>query len=307
MPKQLIKILFAGLQNSGKTSILLTLQKKYSQIGGLKPTIGVERVGLEILGYDIKVWDLGGQEEFREKYFEKKEEYFSSTDLLFYVVDIFDTRKFYEALTYYLKIVQVFREEGNMPQVVVLLHKFDPDLQTDEIVLKNLEKVQVLFTQEDIDATFFNTTIYNVWTLIQGFSYGVISLSKKEKALETQIQEFAQKTDSPFILLLDRNRVMIGNYKEDEMHKILGERLMPMIDIYSDVSNYSIYKLTNLIAQLSELTLFIKQIQVKEEPFYLMVVSRSKEIGAILEKTLPAFVNELEETLEEFLIPFQNL
>ena len=307
MVKDMIKILLAGLQNSGKTSILLALQKKYSQIGSLKPTIGVERTGIDILGYNIKVWDLGGQEEFREKYFEKKDEYFTETDILFYVIDTLDSRKYYEALTYYLKIVEVFKEQGKIPQVILFFHKFDPDLRNDDIVIKNLDKVRALFTQEEIKATFFNTTIYNEWSLIQGFSFGVVSLSKKEKALEAQLQEFAQKTESTYLLLLDKNRVMIGSYKEDEMHRILGERLMPIIDIYSDISTFSVYKLTNLIAQLSELNLFLKLIQVKEEPFYLMIVSRSQEIGAIIEKVLPEFVKNLEETLEGFLQPLPTI
>ncbi len=307
MVKQMIKILFAGLQNSGKSSIILTLQKKYSQIGGIRPTKGVERVGLDILGYNIRVWDLGGQEEFREKYFEKKDEYFSETDLLFYVVDLLDSRKYYESLTYFLKIIEVFKEQGNLPKIVIFIHKYDPDIQNDEMILKNLEKVRVLFTQENLDAEVFNTTIYNEWTLIQGFSFGVVSLSKKEKALQTRLQEFAEKTDSTYILLLDKNRVMIGSYKEDEMHRILGERLMPIIDVYSDISTFSMYKLTNLIAQLSDLTLFLKLIQVKDDPFYLMIISRSKEIGAIIEELLPEFVKELEETLEDFLVPFQNV
>ena len=100
---------------------------------------------------------------------------------------------------------------------------------------------------------------------------------------------------------------MIGNYKEDEMHRVLGERLMPIIDVYSDISTFSMYKLTNLIAQLSELSLFLKLIQVNEDPFYLMIVSRSQEIGTIIETQLPEFVKNLEETLEDFLIPFQNI
>ncbi|MHA1132467.1 MAG: ADP-ribosylation factor-like protein [Candidatus Helarchaeota archaeon] len=304
---KLIKVLIAGLQNSGKTSILLALQRKYSQIGGVKPTKGVERTGIEILGHIIKVWDLGGQEEFREKYFEKQEEYFGETDLLFYVVDILDSRKYYEALSYYLKIIEIFKNQREkLPQIVIFIHKYDPDLQNDEIIIKNVEKVRALFTQEDIVAEFFDTSIYNEWSLVQGFSYGIVSLSRKEKALKTQLAEFANKTDSIYVLLLDKNRVMIGNYKEDEMHRILGERLMPIIDIYSDIKTFSIYKLTNLIAQLSQLTLFLKQIQVKGDSFYLMIVSRSQEIGTILETILPKFVKNLEETLKDFLMPFQK-
>ncbi len=304
----MVKVLVAGLQNSGKTSILLALQKKYSRIGGVKPTKGVERTGFDILGLNMKVWDLGGQDEFREKYFQKQEEYFSETDVLFYVIDLLDSRKYYESLSYFLKIIEVFKEQGMVPHIVLFIHKFDPDLQNDEMVIKNIEKIRVLFVQEGLETTFFTTSIYNEWTLVQGFSYGVLSLSKKEseKTLEIQLEQFAKKTNSTFILLIDKNRVMIGSYKEDEMHKILGERLMPLIDIYTDISNLSMYKLTNLMAQLSDLYLLLQRIQVKDDFYYLLIISRSKHIGELLEKSLPEFVANMEETLEEFLVPFKT-
>jgi len=306
MNKKMLKVLFAGLHNSGKTSILLALQKKYSQISGIKPTKGVERVGFDVLGLDLKVWDMGGQTEFREKYFEK-EEYFSQTDVLFYVIDILDFRKYYEALTYFLKIIEIFKNQGKMPKIVIFIHKIDPDIQNDKIILENMQKIHLLFTQDEVEIAFFNTTIYNEWSIIQGFSYGLTSLSNKGPALETQLKEFASQTNSTFILLLDKNRVMIGSYKEDEMHKILGDRLMPIIDIYSDIRNLSHYKLTNLIAQLSDVNLFVQRIEVNKEPYYLMIISRSSSIGKVIEKTLPEFVKRLEETLEEFLLPIEKL
>ena len=308
MGRKMLKILFAGLQNSGKTSIILTLQKKYSQMTGIKPTRGVERTGLDNLGLDIKVWDLGGQEEFREKYFEKKEEYFTETDIMFYVIDVLDSRKFYESLTYYLKIIDIFKTYSEkLPQIIIFIHKFDPDLQDDEKILQNIEKVQVLFNQDSLETTFFNTSIYNEWTVIQGFSSGLTSLSKDEIALETKLKEFAQETDSSFVLLVDKNRMLIGNYKKDEMSKILGDRLLPMIDIYSDISNLSVYQLNNLIAQLSDMYLFLQKIQVKSAPYYLMIISHSKDIGLLLEKKLPTFVKQLEATIEQFLLTFQDL
>ena len=302
----MLKVLFAGLHNSGKTTILLALQKKYSQISGLKPTKGVERVGFDVLGLDLKVWDMGGQDEFREKYFEK-EEYFSQTDVLFYVIDVMDFRKYYESLTYFLKIVEVFKTQGIMPKIVIFIHKVDPDIQNDKIIVENIEKIHLLFTQENIEIAFFNTTIYNEWSIIQGFSYGLASLSKKGPVLEAQLKEFAEQTNSTFILLLDKNRVMIGSYTSDEMHKILGDRLMPIIDIYSDISNLSHYKLTNLIAQLSDVNLFVQRVEVNKDPYYLMIISRSSNIGEIIEKILPEFVKRLEETLEEFLLPIEKI
>jgi Ras-related GTP-binding protein A/B len=303
----MLKVLFAGLHNSGKTTILLALQKKYSQISGLKPTKGVERVGFDVLGLDLKVWDMGGQDEFRDKYFEKKEEYFSQTDILFYVIDVLDFRKYYESLTYFLKIVEVFKKQGIMPKIVIFIHKVDPDIQNDKIIVENIQKIHLLFTQEEGEIAFFETTIYNEWSIIQGFSYGLTALSKKRPALETQLKEFAEQTNSTFILLLDKNRVMIGSFKSDEMHKILGDRLMPIIDIYSDIGNLSHYKLTNLIAQLSDVNLFVQRVEVNKDYYYLMIISRSSNIGKIIEKTLPEFVKRLGETLKEFLLPIDKM
>lgn len=303
----MLKVLFAGLHNSGKTTILLALQKKYSQISGLKPTKGVERVGFDVLGLDLRVWDMGGQDEFREKYFEKKDEYFSQTDVLFYVIDVLDFRKYYESLTYFLKIIEVFKTHGKLPKIVIFIHKIDPDIQNDNIISENIEKIHLLFTQEGVEMAFFNTTIYNEWSIIQGFSHGLTSLSKKGPALETQLKEFAAQTNSTYILLLDKNRVMIGSFKADEMHKILGDRLMPIIDIYSDIGNLSHYKLTNLIAQLSDVNLFVQRVEVNKDPYYLMIISRSSNIGEIIEKPLPEFVKRLEGTLEEFLLPIDKI
>ena len=194
-----------------------------------------------------------------------------------------------------------------MPKIVIFIHKIDPDIQNDNLITENMQKIHLLFTPEEVEIAFFNTTIYNEWSIIQGFSYGLTSLSKKKASLETQLKEFATHTNSPFILLLDKNRVMIGIYKEDEQQKILGDRLMPIINIYSDVSSLSQYKLTNLIAQLGDMTLFVQQIEVNKDPYYLMIISRSVNIGGLLELTLPEFVKRLEGTLEEFLLPIDKM
>ena len=69
------KIIFAGLDNGGKTSIILTLQKKFSFLGNLRPTIGLDRTNLQemkCLGMDLFAWDFGGQKKFRDSYFKQR-------------------------------------------------------------------------------------------------------------------------------------------------------------------------------------------------------------------------------------------
>ncbi|MGQ4874124.1 MAG: ADP-ribosylation factor-like protein [Promethearchaeota archaeon] len=55
------KILFTGLDNAGKTSIILALQREFSKIAILSPTRGAQRRIFQFLGRDIAEWDLGGQ------------------------------------------------------------------------------------------------------------------------------------------------------------------------------------------------------------------------------------------------------
>ena len=62
------KILFTGLDDAGKTSIILALKREYSKIAIIKPTKGAQRRIFEFLGKDISEWDLGGQERYRISY-----------------------------------------------------------------------------------------------------------------------------------------------------------------------------------------------------------------------------------------------
>jgi GTPase SAR1 family protein len=68
-----IKIVFAGLEQGGKTSIIRTLERKKYVVEELKPTKGVERCQINVLDCVINEWDFGGQAEFRSQYLEKKE------------------------------------------------------------------------------------------------------------------------------------------------------------------------------------------------------------------------------------------
>ncbi len=63
LPKDLKKILFCGLENGGKTSILLMLDKRFSLLPTVKPTIKAKRTfhTNSLLGTSIVRWDLGGQ------------------------------------------------------------------------------------------------------------------------------------------------------------------------------------------------------------------------------------------------------
>ncbi|GAH76441.1 unnamed protein product, partial [marine sediment metagenome] len=104
------KVIFCGIDNAGKTSILHVLKKNYSFLNKLKPTKGIERSKSKILELEFVLWDLGGQKQYISQYFDRKELIFSDLSLLYFVVDIQDEIRFDNVLEYFQNIITVFRE-----------------------------------------------------------------------------------------------------------------------------------------------------------------------------------------------------
>ncbi|MFX1376083.1 MAG: ADP-ribosylation factor-like protein [Promethearchaeota archaeon] len=135
------KVLVAGLDAAGKTSLLSKFGGRLG-IGDMiatHPTKGVVRMKFGTSNLSLFIWDLGGQEEYRERYLNNPEQYFIQLDLLIYVIDVQDPNRFEESLDYFDKILTsiVMLEED--PYVLVFLHKYDPDLKGEPKILLNIE------------------------------------------------------------------------------------------------------------------------------------------------------------------------
>jgi len=76
-----VRILMLGLDNAGKTTIL----KKFNgeDISQISPTLGFNIKTLEHKGYNLNIWDVGGQKSLRSYW----RNYFETTDGLIWVVD----------------------------------------------------------------------------------------------------------------------------------------------------------------------------------------------------------------------------
>lgn len=82
-----MRLLMLGLDNAGKTTIL----KKFNgeDINSISPTLGFNIKTLEYQGYQLNVWDVGGQATIRSYW----RNYFEKTDGLIWVVDSSDQRR----------------------------------------------------------------------------------------------------------------------------------------------------------------------------------------------------------------------
>jgi len=73
------KILFTGLDDAGKTSIILALQREFEKIANIEPTKATQRRIFTLLGRAVSEWDLGGQKHYCISYLKNPGKYFDGT------------------------------------------------------------------------------------------------------------------------------------------------------------------------------------------------------------------------------------
>ncbi|GAB4307258.1 MAG: hypothetical protein Kow0069_04650 [Promethearchaeota archaeon] len=226
------KILFTGLDNSGKTSIILALQRQYARIALLKPTRQTQRRIFTYLGNTIAEWDLGGQARYRISYLRQPGRYFDNTSVCAFVVDVQDVKRFDEALAYFGDVLAKFEELKINPPVCVFFHKFDPDFvarsPSRQAELVDLLSGKFREVNDDRHLIFFYaTSIFEPWSVINAFSEILLLLYPKSELVDKTLQEFATKIDADGVLVLDHNALVLGQYFKTKQDREIFQATTP--------------------------------------------------------------------------------
>jgi len=89
-PERELRILLLGLDNAGKTTLLKQLASE--DVSHITPTQGFNIKSVQSEGFKLNVWDIGGQRKIRPYW----RNYFENTDILIYVIDSADPKRFEE-------------------------------------------------------------------------------------------------------------------------------------------------------------------------------------------------------------------
>jgi GTPase SAR1 family protein len=166
------KILLLGLDNTGKSSILLSLKENTNLLSylSLKPTKGMNIESFKTEEYSITCWDLSGQKIYREEFLKHFNNYSVEVDQIIFVIDIQDIDRYDLALEFLRNVIAELKMTNKKIEFSIFLHKYDPNIKSlekfkdiDEIVnLRLIKKIN-----EIISPTFnykiFKTTIYSVF------------------------------------------------------------------------------------------------------------------------------------------------
>ncbi|XP_014673158.1 PREDICTED: ADP-ribosylation factor-like protein 3 isoform X1 [Priapulus caudatus] len=118
IPDRELRILLLGLDNAGKTTLLKQLASE--DIAHITPTQGFNIKSVQSEGFKLNVWDIGGQRKIRPYW----RNYFENTDVLIYVIDSADRKRFEETGVELAELL----EEEKLSGVPLLIYANKQDL-----------------------------------------------------------------------------------------------------------------------------------------------------------------------------------
>lgn len=281
------KILFTGLDTAGKSSIILALQREFSKIAILKPTRGAQRRIFEFLGKEISEWDLGGQISYRISYLKNPGKYFDGTEIAIYVIDIQNKPRIPEALSYLNDVIEQFHKLEIEPPIYVFFHKYDPALvksapnEMNTLMLNLKEKIKNIANYKKL--YFYNTSIYELSTIINAMSEILLALFPKANLIEKTIKEFANKVKGDGAVIIDDNSLLIGSYyKNDEIKNLLNSStpyFLTLNDSFKEMPSPSGKIEDQMVVQRFGKYFVFKQINLKKgtTPYYLLLLKDTPE------------------------------
>ncbi len=164
------KIVLIGLDNSGKTSIVLSLKGDRNLLSfySLKPTPGLKIDDIITDSTKFHVWELGGQQIYIKKYLEDFDAYTQNVDKIIFVIDVQDSKRYEVAIGYFEDVVEKFRGAKAFPEISLFLHKYDPNLEgneeySDRVLNEKIVNKVTKIVASEFPLSIFKTTIYTVF------------------------------------------------------------------------------------------------------------------------------------------------
>ncbi|MBY8988193.1 MAG: hypothetical protein KGD61_07035, partial [Candidatus Lokiarchaeota archaeon] len=221
-------------------------------------------------------------------------------------IDIQNKIRLPEAISYLKDVVEQFYKLEIAPPIYIFLHKYDPALKRNALnEMKNLEveiKEKIKQSVKYKQIFYYNTSIYDLPSIIKAMSEILLSLYSKSELIEKTIFEFGKKTYSDGIVLLDDNSLIIGSYyKDDETKNLLSAStpyFLTLNDsfVFTEVQPSRQEEENHMVVQRYGRNFIFKQLSLKEgiNPYYILMLKQDTHLN---KEDIDCFSNLLKEIL----------
>ena len=286
------KVAFLGLDNAGKTSIITAITKRFGfeeTVAKLMPTRRIARDTFQFLGLEFSRLDFGGQRIYRDDYLKHPEKFLNGIDLIFYVVDAQDFDRYIESIDYLEEVLLFFKESQEDVMVSILFHKFDPQLVDDVEINKRILTLKQALTRysNHFDIFFFETTIFDIKSVMDAFSSGLSMLFEKLEMVSNLFTEISKNYNAILISLFDQKGITLGEFYRP--HLQLTQKLK-IYEIYLNLQkriiaeNRTLFEFSDKFDSGERFSGIIEVLKYGNLNFYLLFIIEEDEKD--LEKTV---------------------
>ncbi|MFX1337026.1 MAG: ADP-ribosylation factor-like protein [Promethearchaeota archaeon] len=316
-----IKVVFAGLDDSGKTSFLLSVDRKYSKLIGLKPTVGANVSSIQALGASIFLWDLGGQIASRQKYLTKSQIYLYETDLLFYFIDIKNKARFDESIEYFQQIKIALKEFKMDTPIIFILSKGDKDIINNQEIKENIQfiKSKLIELIPNKKPEIFITSIFSIFSILQAFSSGISKLSPNRKLINLILKKFSNRAGISLSLLLNNEGLVLADFLSGELFRISEiqlagegsdeEKIRNIFEItapqftllFKIFSEFRALKQDEAIFKIADSIILFKKIRIGNYNFFVLFLMDEEIKKKRINELMPDFMYRTSDLLLRYI------
>lgn len=162
-----LRILMLGLDNAGKSTIIKTIL--HQDINKVIPTMGFEINTVAFEGFQLNIWDIGGQQTLRSFWFN----YFDRLDALIWVIDLSNLQRLNENFKEMRKVLNNEKLIGL--KILIYLNKMD--LVANEEIPKVKEQVTRVLELDQIESDkwrIFESSAHDVDSVAKGLKWIVL-------------------------------------------------------------------------------------------------------------------------------------
>lgn len=313
-----IKILFTGLENTGKTSFLLTIKREFSSLPSLLPSTEAIKNKLDFLGTTIIKWDIPGQESLRNQVLKESETYLVDADVIYFCISIQNPR-IHESKTYLQKILEILKQQQLNIPIIFIITKVDEDIANSPSIKENILSIQENLSElmADVSYRFFTTSIFDLYSILNAFSYGIRQLSPNREMLNHVLHDFIRDQHLQTGLLLNENGIVLT---ATELEQQLENKINPNLKM-SQIFEVAAPQFTSLAAKFQSFNsipyvgmikyefspqdfVLLKSFTINNFHLFVLFYSQEKDKESVIqsiESHFPQFQKKIEGLLQHYL------
>ena len=299
-----IKAVFTGLDYSGKSSFLKSVENKYSELMGIAPTKGIERNERELLGTTLLEWDFGGQKNYRANYFKNAELYLSDIDLLFYIIDIQDSKRIEENCGYLNQLLTTLDNFKQYPPLILIFHKVDPDIASNKEIKNRIEEYKKMIQKQHKKwiIRYFQTTVFDHWSIISAFSYAISQLSPNREAFRTYLKWLTHKVGGNAAILLSRNAIILSDYSDNWIAgKFFEMSQASFYNIFMKLEEFELINGDYAQWEIGDFTIILKKIAIEGKEFFVLIQVKDEKTIGKLDDYIDSFRKKITSLINNYL------